>query len=153
MGEPTVDSGHGVPALVQFESICRKAGVKVTHQRLEIFREIISAHDHPSVEMLYQRLRKRLPTMSLDTVYRTMELLERCGVATKVPVSQGPARFEGNPAPHHHCICSRCNAVEDVKWPAADALPLPPETDAWGTVQSRNIQLLGLCRHCSAPAS
>lgn len=153
MGECEVTAVHGLSGLAQFEAICRKAGVKLTHQRLEVFREITSAKDHPSAEDLYQRLRQRLPSVSMDTVYRTLDLLERCGVVSKVPVSQGPARFEGNPSPHHHCICSRCNAVSDVAWPDADALPLPQETLAWGRVLSRNIQLLGLCSSCSAHAA
>lgn len=153
MGEREVRTGVSAPGLAQFEAICRKAGVKLTHQRLEVFREITGARDHPSAEDLYQRLRQRLPSVSMDTIYRTLDLLERCGVVSKVPVSQGPARFEGNLAPHHHCLCSRCGAVTDVKWPDADALPLPPETEQWGRVRSRNIQLLGVCHSCSTAAA
>ena len=66
--------------LRDFEEVCRKEGLKITHQRLEIFRELLNSHDHPTVEKLYHRLQPKLPTISLDTVYRTLTILEQHGL-------------------------------------------------------------------------
>ena len=59
-----------------FEQACRAAGLKLTHQRLEIYRELAMSSDHPSAESLYKRLKKKLPTISQDTIYRTLSTLE-----------------------------------------------------------------------------
>ncbi|MBC8317138.1 MAG: transcriptional repressor, partial [Desulfobulbaceae bacterium] len=67
-----IDSKSVQGKLRDFEKACRKANLKITHQRLEIFRELAKALDHPSAESLYKRLQKKLPTLSLDTVYRTL---------------------------------------------------------------------------------
>ena len=55
----------------EFEVFCRSKGLKATHQRLEIFRELTGREDHPSAEMIYHSLHSKLPTLALDTVYRT----------------------------------------------------------------------------------
>ena len=129
--------------------LCHDAGLKVTHQRMEVLREVYAAKDHPSVEDLHKRLRNRLPMISLDTVYRTLETFEECGLVRKVPVSKGPARYEAAEVAHHHCICARCRAIIDVPWPDADNLPLPPETQIWGSVKTRHVQLQGVCHGCA----
>ena len=56
----------------RFEEVCRNSGMKLTHQRMEIFREVAQTGDHPDAEKVYQGVRKRMPTISLDTVYRTL---------------------------------------------------------------------------------
>jgi Fur family peroxide stress response transcriptional regulator len=68
--------------LNDFDDACRKAGLRVTQQRLEIYRELMAATDHPSAESLHQRI--RMPTPSLDTVYRNFAALVRGGLINKV---------------------------------------------------------------------
>lgn len=83
--------------MAAFEVVCKKAAMKLTQQRFEIFRELAMASDHPAAERLYKRLLKRLPTLSLDTVYRTLATLENYGLIRKIQTPESQARFEGKP--------------------------------------------------------
>lgn len=132
-----------------FTDACRKAGLKLTHQRLEIYRELASATDHPSAEDLYRRIKDRLPTVSLDTVYRTLDTFEQHGLVIKVPVIKGPARYDAGMHVHHHCICGRCRKIVDMDWHDVDVVALPPESQEWGKVTNRFVQLYGVCARCN----
>lgn len=131
-----------------FKRTCRQTGLKVTHQRLEILGEITAARDHPSAEEMHQRLRERMPTLSLDTVYRTLATLEQHGIITKLSGADGRGRFDGNPAPHHHLVCSACGRIQDFSWPAFDSLRPPPPTAEWGDVRARQVEFRGTCPAC-----
>jgi Fur family peroxide stress response transcriptional regulator len=134
--------------LQAFEEVCRKEGLKVTHQRLEVFKELLNSRDHPSVEKLYQRLLRKLPTISLDTVYRTLTTLEQHGLVTRVQTQKSQARFEGRIDNHHHVICKKCGKITDFHWELLDAAVLPDEIVKWGRIERKNIILHGLCREC-----
>lgn len=136
--------------LARFEEKCRYAGLKVTQQRLEIFRELALADDHPTAETLHTRLLERLPTLSLDTVYRTLATFEKHALVTRVQTPESQARFElrlGEKR-HHHLICRNCGQITDFVWNSFDAAP-PPETAAdWGCIESQSATLFGVCRKC-----
>ena len=80
--------------MTRFEQVCRGAGVKLTHQRMEIFREVAQTDDHPDAETVYRGVRKRIPTVSLDTVYRTLWLLDEQGLVTALGPSRDRTRFD-----------------------------------------------------------
>jgi Fur family peroxide stress response transcriptional regulator len=134
--------------LAAFETACKKAGLKITHQRLEIYREILSAEDHPTAEMLYLRLREKLPTISIDTIYRTLTTFAGHGLVSKVETSENLSRFEVARTPHHHLICSTCNTIADFTWPHLDQLPLPQEASKWGQITTTTIVVYGICNKC-----
>jgi Fur family peroxide stress response transcriptional regulator len=133
--------------IAAFRAMCRKAGIRVTPQRLEIFRELALAEDHPSAEELRERLDARMPTLSLDTVYRTLATFEQHGIISRVEVLDDHSRFDANRDRHHHLVCVRCRAVTDLQWPAFDQMPTPPTT-GWGTVNSKHAELRGICAAC-----
>jgi Fur family peroxide stress response transcriptional regulator len=132
-----------------YAEACRRAGLKLTHQRLEILHELAVATDHPSAEMLHARLKKRIPTLSLDTVYRTLATLNRYGLVQRVETIESQARFEVVREHHHHLICRGCREIIDFFWPSLDGLSLPDEIGAWGHVETRNAVIYGICRKCS----
>ena len=134
--------------LREFEEVCRKEGLKITHQRLEVFKELLHSQDHPSVEKLYRRLLRKLPTISLDTVYRTLTTLEKHGLVTRVQTQESQARFEGRIDNHHHVICKKCGKITDFNWELLDAASLPDEIAKWGRIEQKNITLYGLCQEC-----
>ena len=134
--------------LAEFRRVCQAAGLKATPQRLEIFREITASRDHPSAEELHSHIKERMPSLSLDTVYRTLATLDRHGVVVKIQAHDGRGRFDGNPEPHHHLVCKGCGAIQDFAWPALDALRPPAPTRAWGKVDLRQVELRGLCAGC-----
>ena len=131
-----------------FANACRKAGMRVTPQRLEIYRELMAATDHPSAEALHRRLRLKMPTLSLDTVYRNLADLANRGLISKVETSQSLVRFEANGLPHHHLICRTCGEIMDFQWPIIDNTSLPDEIRDWGVIEHKNIVACGVCRRC-----
>lgn len=132
-----------------FEQACRNACLKLTHQRLEIFRELAAASDHPSAETLHKRLQKRMTTLSLDTVYRTLATFEKHRLITKVETVESQARFEADMDRHHHAICRQCRAITDFNWRSFDEVQLPKEISDWGRIDKKNITLHGICEKCA----
>ena len=104
---------------------CLDTGLKLTHQRIEIYRELLSAADHPSAETLFQRLRKTLPTLSLDTVYRTLSTFEDHNLVSRIQTAESQARFEAKMEPHHHAICNKCGKISDFQWDRFDSAQRP----------------------------
>lgn len=135
--------------LRDFEEVCRKEGLKITHQRLEIFRELLNSHDHPTVEKLYHRLQPKLPTISLDTVYRTLTTLEQQGLVVRVETEESQARFEGEMEEHLHAICKKCGKITDFFGKFPNVAVLPDDILKWGKISKKSITLHGLCRQCA----
>ncbi|OMH41023.1 Fur family transcriptional regulator [Desulfurobacterium indicum] len=97
-----------------FKKIARSKGMKITPQRVAIYRELVSRHDHPSAEDIYDALKGKFAGISLATVYRTLTSLENAGLAMKVATVNGVARFDGKITPHSHFICKVCGRVIDI---------------------------------------
>jgi len=148
MAEPQ-PQGQLEQMMQQFTAACRTAGLKVTHQRMEIYRHLLLTADHPSAETLHKRILADLPTISLDTVYRTLTTLEEHGLVSRIQTAESQARFEAVHEPHHHLICSRCKKVMDFQWPAIDTLSPPAVAAQWGQIDSKTIVMYGICKSCS----
>ena len=86
---------------------CRRSGVKLTHQRLEIFREIAGSLDHPDADAVFRAVQRRVPTVSLDTVYRTLWMLRDLGLVKTLGPQRDAVRFDANLDRHHHYVCVR----------------------------------------------
>jgi Fur family transcriptional regulator, peroxide stress response regulator len=134
--------------LTALERACRDAGLRLTHQRLEIYRELAMATDHPSAEVLHQRLRREIPTISLDTVYRTLATFANHGLINKVDTVESQGRFEATHMRHHHLICSQCKEIMDFQWQGIDDATLPEEVMEWGQICTKNVVVYGVCRKC-----
>ncbi len=132
----------------RFEADCRRAGLRLTPQRREIYRELAEAADHPSAEVLHGRLRERIPNLSLDTVYRTLGTFARTGLIHRVETGESQARFEVIHRRHHHLICRQCLEITDFQWPSLDEISIPAELRRWGEIDSRNLVVYGICRRC-----
>lgn len=133
-----------------FAAACRSQRIKVTLQRTEILRELASTGEHPDAETIYKRVRRRLPAVSLDTVYRTLRMLEEKKVIARVPSLKDRARFDANMDRHHHFVCERCGKIADFTSTALDGIAAPPEVRTLGRVDSVHIELRGRCRECQA---
>jgi Fe2+ or Zn2+ uptake regulation protein len=92
----------------------RKAGLKLTPQRMAIVQELAADETHPTAQELFERLRPVLPSMSFATVYNTLDALSRAGLCAALSLSPGSGRFDPNMAPHHHAVCDGCGAIRDV---------------------------------------
>ena len=134
--------------LEQLKQLCSEHGIKLTHQRLEIFKELLSGQDPPSAEDIHKRLQDRLPTVAIDTVYRTLATFDEMGLVNKLHVMNERTLFDTNLAPHHHFVCTRCKKVDDVYWSAFDETTLPSAVQGMGKVESRHLEIHGVCNSC-----
>ena len=134
----------------RFEEVCRNSGVKLTHQRMEIFREVAQTGNHPDAEKVYQGVRERMPTMSLDTIYRTLWLLKDLGLITTLGSPRERTRFDANLTHHHHFLCVRCGLTRDFYNDEFDELMLPESMEAFGYVETTQVKVKGVCRKCIA---
>jgi Fe2+ or Zn2+ uptake regulation protein len=129
-----------------------RANLRKTPQRLAIVRAFADDPSHPTAQVIFDRLRRELPTMSFATVYNTLAALERTGSCRTLRID-GPAgdsgtRFDPNVEPHDHAVCDRCGAVRDV--PRDDERKAP----ALHGFRIRAVERLyrGECAHCRASA-
>ena len=134
--------------LEKIQELFRRERIKLTHQRLEIYKEMLGAEDHPSAEEVYTRVRPRMPTISLDTVYRTLDLFECVGLVSRVAVLDDRSRFDSKMKPHHHLVCTSCKSVVDFLWPALDKMKPPLQIKGWGQIVSNHMELRGICSNC-----
>lgn len=132
-----------------FERVCREAGVKHTHQRMEIFREVALRGDHPDAETVFQSVRERIPALSLDTVYRTLWLLSDLGLITTLGAHHERTRFDANLSRHHHFVCNRCGMTRDFNCDEFDDLEPPDEVKGFGRIETTHMEVRGLCRACA----
>jgi len=131
-----------------FQEACRANGLRVTPQRIEIFKELACIKDHPTAEKLHQRLLDTMPTLSLDTVYRTLGTFVKMGLIDKVETIESQAHFEVSQTPHHHLICEQCKTIIDFEWQQIDKAALPEEIQILGQFEKKNIIVYGLCSNC-----
>lgn len=132
----------------QLRQLCLEAGIKLTHQRLEIFKELMSVSDHPSAEVIYKRLHKKLPTIAVDTVYRTLATFNELELVKKLHIMNERTLFDTNLNIHHHFVCTSCKEVKDVYWSDFDNTELPEIVEGMGKVQSRHLEIIGVCNSC-----
>jgi len=128
---------------------CRVSGAKMTHQRMEIFREVAQAVDHPDAERVYDRVRKRMPTVSLDTVYRTLRWLEDLGFISTLGPLRERARFDANLRQHHHFVCVRCGLTRDFYSKHLNNLKLTELVKSIGQVKTMQVEVNGVCHDCA----
>lgn len=132
-----------------FETVCCAEGIKLTHQRIEIFREVAQAGDHPGADQVFQRVRDRMPTVSLDTVYRTLWLLNDLGLVVTLGASREPTRFDANLQNHHHFVCGQCGFTRDFYSNELDTIRLPDSVSALGEIKATHVEVRGVCRECA----
>lgn len=131
-----------------FRRMCEASGLKITHQRMEIYRAAAASEEHPDAEAIYLRVRKRIPTISLDTVYRNLKLLAEHGILSIVGMSQERLRFDANMESHHHFTCTKCGLIRDFTTDELRCLRIPSEATAFGEPVSLHIEVKGICTSC-----
>jgi Fe2+ or Zn2+ uptake regulation protein len=125
-------------------------GMRVTPQRVLIHRTLRELDRHVTAEQVLERVSVRLPNASLPTVYAALELFEELGFVRRLAASSGAALWDPRTDEHHHLVCSRCGAVEDVD-AALDVAPVMRAARRAGSQPAAaELVLTGLCSACSA---
>jgi Fe2+ or Zn2+ uptake regulation protein len=86
----------------------------MTIQRQVILEEVQKTDSHPTADEIYEKVRKRMPRISMGTVYRNLDMLAACGVIQKVDAGLAQMRFDGNNQEHYHLTCVQCGAIKDI---------------------------------------
>jgi len=134
--------------LEHLRTVAREAGLKLTHQRLEIFRELAGTEEHPDAETIFRAVQQRMPTVSLDTVYRTLWMLHDLGLVTTLGPQRYGVRFDANLDRHHHYFCVRCGLVRDFESEELSGLSVPDSVKRLGSVVDAHVEVRGLCATC-----
>jgi Fur family peroxide stress response transcriptional regulator len=131
-----------------FYEKCAEHGLKVTPQRVRIYEELVKSADHPSANAIYKRVRKSLPNISFDTVYRTLLSFTEFGLITLVEGYGEEKRFEPNGHPHHHFRCIKCHIINDFQNDAYNNIPVPEAVKKQGIILNKKVVLEGICLKC-----
>lgn len=98
----------------EITALLKQKGLKVTPQRLAILNFLTHTNEHPTAETIYKKLVSDFPTMSLATVYKTLEVLKNTGLVQELNVGEGSFRYDAKTTPHPHIVCLGCGKVEDL---------------------------------------
>jgi len=129
---------------------CKTLGLKITPQRVAVYEVLLSREDHPTVEEVYEEVKRRYPFISLATVYRTVETLEELGLVKKVAYWGNSIRYDANIEDHHHLICVRCGAIRDIH---IDTDWKPPKDIEGYKVEKYSLHIYGVCPSCQKKES
>ena len=121
---------------------------RVTKQRRVILDTLRERCDHPSADVLYARVREKMPHISLGTVYRNLEVLHTMGLVEKIDVGSGQARYDGDPRPHCHAVCSVCSKVVDVPDRAVTSFTFDYRLIERFEITGHVVLFVGVCRDC-----
>ena len=126
---------------------------RMTDQRRVILEEVLRSRNHPTADEIYEKVRVRLPKVSMGTVYRNLDILAASGFINRLSSNRSQMRFDGNTSEHYHLTCLRCGKIEDV--------PIKPSSeDSFETLQKalgnltkhgifgHNLEFFGLCSTC-----
>lgn len=124
-------------------------GQRYTEQRAAVYRCLLATDRHPSADDVFTVVRHDIPDISLATVYKALETLVGCGLASKLTYSDGSARYDCRTDPHHHARCLTCGAVIDVPGGLPNAAlgdlgPVPGFQ-----VEGYRLELVGHCTSCN----
>lgn len=132
-----------------FIDTCRHHQLKVTPQRVAIFRVLIRSKQHPTADLMFRTVQKDFPNISFDTVNRTLLTFAAIGVVDVVEVFGGPKRFDPDTSDHHHLHCVGCGRIIDFEYPGYARLDVPKAISGKFKVISKRVVLKGLCETCA----
>jgi Fe2+ or Zn2+ uptake regulation protein len=133
----------------ELTTLFREYGYRVTPQRQAIFGLLHGNDAHPTVESLFDRARKQMPTISLKTVYQTVHDLSALGEVQLLDLGTGSLRVDPNVEDHHHhLVCTSCGRVCDLPLEFA-GLHVPSRYRRGFTVDDVQVIFRGRCENCS----
>ena len=131
-----------------FRELCQENGIAVTHQRQILFEVMQTMHGHPSPEEVYARVKKKIPAISLATVYKNIHLFIESGLFSKVSMHHGSLRVEMNDEAHHHMVCSKCKAITDIGEQELGLVSKKNKLPGGFLVERYAVDVIGICAKC-----
>jgi Fur family peroxide stress response transcriptional regulator len=131
-----------------FRELCQENGIAVTHQRQVLYEVMKTMQGHPSSEEVYARVKKKVPAISLATVYKNIHLFVESGVFREVSMHHGSLRLEMNDEAHHHMVCSKCKAITDIGEKDLGLVSKPSKLPGGFLVERYAVDVIGICAKC-----
>jgi Fur family peroxide stress response transcriptional regulator len=131
-----------------FIGYLRKKGYKVTPQRLEIYEAVKSSREHPTADDVYREVKKKNPTISVATVYKALELLEKIGEIQSIGQINGKTVYDSNTALHVNLHCINCNRIEDIESDLTEKLVKEIQNKTKSKIVGQTINFYGYCSEC-----
>ena len=132
-----------------FIDTCRRRQLKITPQRVAIYRLLIQSKQHPTADLMFRAVKKEFPNISFDTVNRTLLTFADLGVVEVVEVFGGSKRFDPDITDHHHLHCVACGRIIDFEYACYARLEVPKAITGRFKVISKRVVLKGYCENCA----
>ncbi len=128
--------------------MCRDRGLSVTPQRLTIYNAILEDSSHPSPDTVYQKIQPEHPTITLATVYNTLETFEKHDIISMVTTLRHTVRYDPLTGRHHHIVCLRCKKVTDLHDAELDSLKIPEQIQKLNELVDFSVHFNVVCAEC-----
>ena len=136
-------------AEVSFKELCRQHNLAATHQRRVIYETVMSLDGHPSPELIYGKVKRKIPSISLATVYNNIRTFLENGMLREVSMHHGSLRVEPNDDEHHHLVCVRCKKIADLDTESIGPLRMKVQPRGFRVTRIA-VDVLGVCADCAA---
>ncbi len=134
--------------LERFIEKCKEHNLNITPQRILIYKELLRHHDHPDAETIYRNVKEQFPTISLATIYKTLDTFVKLGILSPFRAGSGTTRFDTNIEHHHHLVCIYCDKVIDISHDALSNLPIRSLPLGGFRVINHQVEIKGVCETC-----
>jgi Fur family transcriptional regulator, peroxide stress response regulator len=133
---------------IRLREALEATGQRFTEQRAAVYRYLCSTDRHPSADEVFTAVRRAIPDISLATVYKSLETLVSCDLASKLTYGDGSARYDGRTDPHPHARCLRCNKVLDLPGHVDVSLFQDIGLVPGFQVEGYRVEVVGICQDC-----
>ncbi|MEG2213598.1 MAG: transcriptional repressor [Clostridiales bacterium] len=120
---------------------------RMTRQKKLIYEILCSTVTHPTADWIYEEARKKIPDISLGTVYRNLQVMREEGQIIELNYGKNQSRFDGNAQPHYHFVCEKCGRVLDFE-PNHQLVGEDVLSAAPGVVKAHRLECYGICKDC-----
>ena len=127
----------------------REHEFRITPQRMAVLRVLAASDGHPSVEMIYETIKREFPTTGIATIYKTIHVLKQINEVLEIAFPDGSNRYDGNkPFPHPHVICVRCKKVIDSDLGSLKDITAEAADHTGFDILSHRLDFFGICGDC-----
>lgn len=134
--------------LKAFRTLCEEHGITATHQRHAIYECILESPDHPTPDILYERVRRKVPMISLATVYKCVHTFLAAGILQEASPHHGSVRIDPNLSSHHHLLCKVCGSLEDIPQESFETTHILKKIPRGFQPFRVVIEIQGVCSNC-----
>jgi Fur family peroxide stress response transcriptional regulator len=135
-------------AMEFFKARCREHNLRITPQRIAIYKALMDDDSHPSADIVYKKVRRSFPTISFDTVNRTLSSFVDIGVLKVTESINRRKRFDPNLGDHHHLSCVKCGGITDFEHREYDELRIPATIRNTYEVLGKKVVIECICDTC-----